>query len=231
VVLVPGGEYTPFGDVLPPLRAFKEYLSPIPELTAGSREVAPFLVDTQPPADRRRGDVKNREVSAGTANCFEIAFPAFCRTWRERGATVLVNAANYGWFGDSGMPAQILAIGRLRAAELAVTVVMAGNTGPTAILDPAGRVRSQVSGGPGGAKTQYVEGWCAGPLWSDARATAYAAWGDVPWFLASGLVLLWCLRPRPRRPDALPAEAAPAPPGPSAGLPPGVGATDPPGPR
>jgi apolipoprotein N-acyltransferase len=200
VILVPGGEYTPMGEVFPPLRAFKDYLSPIPELTAGSRETSPFLVEILPPEPRAR-DRSNREVYAGTANCFEIAFPAFCRSWRRRGATVLLNVANYGWFGDSDMPAQALAIARLRAAELGMSVVVAGNTGPTAVVDPAGRVRAQVEVG---GRTQFVEGWCASPVWSDTapgRVTGYTVSGDVPWYVLAGLLLLWCAWPR-RRPDA-----------------------------
>jgi apolipoprotein N-acyltransferase len=206
-ILVPGGEYTPLGDVLPPLRAFKDYLSPIPELTPGSRETPPFLIEVLPPEPRAH-DRRNREVYAGTANCFEIAFPAFCRSWRRRGATVLLNVANYGWFGDSDMPAQALAIARLRAAELGMSVVVAGNTGPTAVVDPAGCVRAQVSVG---GKTQFVEGWCASPVWSDAapgRVTGYTVSGDVPWFVLGGLLLLYCLRPR-RRPATAPADTPP----------------------
>ena len=141
VVLVPWGEFTPGGELLPPLRTLRDAISIIPEITPGDPAVAPFFLDYVRPA---WPGGKNREVLAGTIICFEIAFPARCRAWRARGASVLLNAANYAWYGDTQMPAQVMALGRLRAAELAVAVAIAGNTGPTAILDPAGRVTAQV---------------------------------------------------------------------------------------
>jgi apolipoprotein N-acyltransferase len=101
---------------------------------------------------------------------------------------VLLNAGNYGWFGDTGMPAQVLAMAKLRAAELNVTFVVAGNTGPTAIVDPAGRVRTQVAR-EGDGKTQFVEGVISGPVWSDdGYTTTYTMVGDWPWgILGAGL--------------------------------------------
>src|SRR5207244_1074312 len=144
-----------------------------PEITPGASDQPPFLLTMAPPA---KPGLENRKVLAGTVICFEIAFPARCRAWRREGATVLLNAGNYGWFGDTGMPAQILALGRLRALELNVTVAIAGNTGPSAIIDPAGRVVAQVVRD---GKTQFVEGSCEGPLWSDSGyATTYTIVGD-----------------------------------------------------
>ncbi len=197
-ILVPGGEYTPLGDWIPALREFKERVSSIPEITPGDPDPEPFLLALEPP-DRARGRTKNREVRAGTVICFEIAFPGCCRAWRAAGADVLLNAGNYGWYGDTGMPAQVQAIARLRAAELAVTVVVAGNTGPTCIVDPGGRVRTRVEVG---GRTQFVEGWCAGPVYADDEVTPYARWGDAPWLFAAALGILWIglRRGRGRRP-------------------------------
>src|SRR5204863_43474 len=137
--------------VLPFLRKGRDLVSVIPEITAGDEDQRPFVLEDALPPARPGG--ANRRVLAGTVICFEIAFPARCRAWRRAGATVLLNAGNYGWFGDTGMPAQVLAMAKLRAAELNVTFVVAGNTGPTAIVDPAGRVRAQVARSADG-KTQ-----------------------------------------------------------------------------
>jgi apolipoprotein N-acyltransferase len=138
-------------------------------------------------------------VLAGTVICFEIAFPARCRTWRREGATVLLNAGNYGWFGDTGMPAQVLALGKLRATELNVTVAIAGNTGPSAIIDPAGRVTSQVVRD---GKSQFVEGWCEGPLWSDpGYATTYSIVGEWPWVVLGAGLVAWAFARRRRGGD------------------------------
>lgn len=197
VVLVPWGEYTPLGRVFPPLSKVREMVSSIPEITPGGDDQKPFLLGYGPPA---RPGLESRKVLAGTVICFEIAFPARCRAWRRAGATVLLNAGNYGWFGDTGMPAQVLALAKLRATELNVSVAIAGNTGPSAIVDPAGRVRAQVERD---GRTQFVPGWCQGPLWADpGYVTTYAFVGDVPW-LAGGVALVaWALvRGRPNGRD------------------------------
>jgi len=200
VVLVPWGEYTPGGTHVPILRAFRDRISIIPEITPGDPAQAPFFLAAAPP---ERAGGPNREVLAGAVVCFEIAFPARCRAWREAGATVLLNAGNYGWYGDSTMPSQVLALAKLRAAELAVTVVIAGNTGPSCIVDPAGRVRTQVVRD---GRTQYVEGWCAGPVYADpGYQTLYLRWGDAPWAVAAvGLLLAAFLRRRRVRDEAPP---------------------------
>lgn len=185
VVLVPWGEYTPGGTYLPFLRALRDRISIIPEITPGDPDQAPFELALAPP---ERPGGPNRRVLAGSIVCFEVAFPSRCRAWRQAGATVLLNAGNYGWYGDSTMPAQVLALARLRAAELAVTVVIAGNTGPSCIVDPSGRLRTQVVRD---GRTQFVEGWCAGPLYADpGYETLYLRWGNAPWAVAAGGLLL-----------------------------------------
>jgi hypothetical protein len=184
VVLVPWGEYAPGSSWLPFLRQLRDRVSVIPEITPGTHDQTPFLLEIAPPV---HPGGPNRPVAAGTIVCFEIAFPARCRAWRRAGATVLLNPGNYAWYGDSAMPAQVEALGRLRAAELAVTVVVAGNTGPSCIVDPSGTVRERVRVD---GRTQYVAGWCAGPLWGDpAYRTLYTRVGDVPWW-ALGVALL-----------------------------------------
>jgi apolipoprotein N-acyltransferase len=188
VILVPWGEYTPLGGVFPPLEGIRRLVAEIPEIAPGDPDQRPFLVEWAPP---RRPGLDSRRVMAGTVICFELAFPARCREWRQAGATILLNAGNYGWFGDTGMPAQVTALAKLRAAELNVTVAIAGNTGPSQIVDPAGRVTAQVLVD---GKTHHVQGTCAGPLWSDADyRTTYVVLGDAPW-LAGGVVLFaWAL--------------------------------------
>lgn len=212
VVLVPWGEFTPGGELFPPLRRLRDAVSIIPEITPGDPGIAPFFLGYVRP---EAPGGANREILAGTIICFEIAFPARCRAWREKGASVLLNAANYAWYGDTGMPAQVLALGRLRAAELAVAVAIAGNTGPTAVLDPAGRVTAQVVRD---GRTQFVAGAVAGPLVIDpGYRTLYSRVGDLPWLLAGAVLLVLALvrrRTTPGTPETVAgATPARAPPG------------------
>ena len=183
-VLVPGGEYTPLGEVLVPLRWFRSLVSVIPELDPGSGDAPPFELVT----NRLRHD-GDTIVPMGTVICFELLFPSACRSWRARGAQVLLNAANYGWFGPTGFRAQIRAAAALRAAETATTVVVAGNTGPTSFWGPTGRPYGRLRPPPAGTDAPrtpdddtFREGWSLEPVVLDPRATPYVRWGDAPWF-------------------------------------------------
>ncbi len=210
VVLVPGGEYTPLGELFPPLRWFRNLVAVIPELDPGAPDQAPFVLAEIP------SPAGPRAVHAGTVICFELLFPATCRGWRLRGAEVLLNAANYGWFGPTGFRAQIRAAAALRAAETGLTVVMAGNTGPTAFWDPLGRRYGLFTDErgrtlpAGGDETTFEPGWAAGRVRADPRPTLYARLGDLPWVLLGlGLPLLgivsWHVRDRSRTMTSRPA--------------------------
>lgn len=188
VVLVPGGEYTPLGEWFPVLRLLRNFVSVIPELDAGAPDQEPMTIWEGARWSMRDGHARTRALEAGTVICFELAFPARCRAWRRAGAHVLVNAANYGWFGQTSFRAQIRAIARLRAAELAMGVVMAGNTGPTVFFDPLGTPYGRfhpLDGGPdapaGTDATTHRAGWVADAPWADASVTPYTSWGDLPW--------------------------------------------------
>jgi apolipoprotein N-acyltransferase len=212
VVRVPGGEYAPGGSWFPPIRWLRDALSTIPELDAGDGDQEPFPLATLP---SRTGE--SRALMAGTIICFEIVFPARCRAWRQRGARVLLNSANYGWFGTSFLRTQIQAIARLRAAETATTIVMAGNTGPTCFFDPVGGrygtfhpADDPEKEEPAGAlETTHREGWATATLWSDPTVTPYVRWGDACWAVW-GVALLGLALARGRRSQAPSAHRAPS---------------------
>ncbi|MDJ0976737.1 MAG: apolipoprotein N-acyltransferase [Planctomycetota bacterium] len=194
VVLVPGGEYTPLGEVFPVLRLARNFVSVIPELDPGLYEQKPMRIWEGQRWSMRDRQARTRKLEAGTVICFELAFPARCRYWRRAGAHVLINAANYGWFGKTSFRAQIRALARLRAAELAMGVVMAGNTGPTLFFDPLGRPYGRFHGmkgegdEPAGADgTTHRSGWVSAKLWADNSVTPYTAWGDLPF---TGLLIV-----------------------------------------
>lgn len=206
VVRVPGGEYTPLEDWLPFLRAWRDDLSQIPEIARGADEQEPFRLWSYARMDPG-GKVEGRELRAGTVICFELAFPARCRAWRLAGCQVLLNAANYGWFGRSAFRAQIRAVGALRAAELGMGVAMAGNTGPTLFLDPAGTAYGTLEPVPlgpdglldeqatpgrpvpaGSDEATHTPGVVIDSLYVDDRLTTYARLGDAPWLVLAGLL-------------------------------------------
>jgi apolipoprotein N-acyltransferase len=76
----------------------------------------------------------------GTFVCYEAIFPELVRRV-ARNADFLVNITNDAWFGKSAAPYQHLAMAAVRAAENRRWMLRAANTGISAIIDPAGRVR------------------------------------------------------------------------------------------
>jgi apolipoprotein N-acyltransferase len=200
--LVPFGEYTPGGEVIPGLRWLRNRVSPIPELDAGAEDQAPFEVRGGPPGTERTWQV-------GTVICFELGFPARCRAWRRRGAEVLLNPGNYGWFGPTDFRHQLQAVTRLRAAELGVTVVVAGNTGPSAFYGPDGRRYGAFRTADGEEleagviPSTFREGWTTGPLQSASSTPLYVTWGDWPWLVLALGLGIWAL-PRRRGPGGHP---------------------------
>ena len=84
------------------------------------------------------------DVELACLICFEAAFGELARGAVRRGATVLVNITNDGWFGYSAGPRQHAALARIRAIECGVPLVRCANNGISMICGPDGRVREQL---------------------------------------------------------------------------------------
>jgi apolipoprotein N-acyltransferase len=119
--LVPWGEYVPFKAIF----AFAKALT---------REVGNF----EPGTDRN--PMQAGDARIGTFICYEAVFPGEVRVFVDRGADLLVNISNDGWFGNSGAPEQHLNMARMRAIENGRWLLRSTNTGITASIDPLGRV-------------------------------------------------------------------------------------------
>jgi apolipoprotein N-acyltransferase len=174
VHLTPFGEYVPLLSLLPDaarvrvedwILGFSPFL---PDLLPGSAEPFPL----------RLGD--GRTVRFGGLVCYEIIFPDLARERTREGADVLINPANYGWYGG-GIHPQVLDVARLRAVECRRPVVLATVNGPTAVLDGNGEVRREASPG------ERTALWAEVPL--DGRGSAYLASGDLVAWLAAAWTL------------------------------------------
>ena len=119
--LVPFGEYVPFKSLL----GFAGGLT---------KEVGDFSRGSS------RDPLQAGDQKLGIFICYESVFPDEVREFANRGAQVLVNISNDGWYGDSGAYAQHLKQARMRAVENARWLLRDTNTGVTAAIDPFGRV-------------------------------------------------------------------------------------------
>jgi apolipoprotein N-acyltransferase len=117
--LVPFGEYVPF----PSLKRFVGILNELGGITAGAPVQALFDTPLGP---------------AAATVCYEAVFPRWARLDASRGARLIVNITNDGWYKDTWGPYQHFNTNVFRAIENRVTVIRSGNTGISAVIDPWG---------------------------------------------------------------------------------------------
>jgi len=173
--LVPFGEYVPLRSVLP--------LDKItPGATDFSRGDGPTTIDLPglPPAS--------------PLICYEVIFPAAVVDADNRPAWIL-NVTNDGWYGVSSGPYQHLATTRLRAVEEGLPLVRVANTGVSAIIDPYGRILSEVGLDRAGVAD--------GPLPVALPATPFARSGLLLPLALTGFVGLLGLASRRNRPHVM----------------------------
>ncbi len=169
----PGGTYdkmnlVPFGEFVPPV--FNVIVGKV------SQEAGTF----QPGSE-----IKVFGTPAGKLGvfiCYESAFPHHVRAYVSRGAEVLVNLTNDGYFGKSAARDQHLMLARMRAAENERWLLRPTNDGFTASIDPAGRVIDELPPYHMAAgRLQYATAF---------KTTLYSKTGDIFAWNALGLGIL-----------------------------------------
>ncbi|MEO6094295.1 MAG: apolipoprotein N-acyltransferase [Fibrobacteria bacterium] len=118
--LVPFSERLPFDDVFPIINY----------VNLGEGDFSPG----QDYAIWKRG------VPYAPSICYEIIYPDFVRGARRRGAELLVNITNDGWFGYSNAPFMHANISRFRAIESGAPIARCSNAGISVFYDYKGRV-------------------------------------------------------------------------------------------
>jgi apolipoprotein N-acyltransferase len=173
---------------------YKSHLVPFGEFVPpGFGEVVRVL--SIPLADFSRGPARPRPLEVAGQSiavniCYEDAYGVeVIRQLPE--ATLLVNASNVAWFGDSLAPAQHLQIARARALETGRAHLAATNTGITAAIGRDGRVLARLPGFTEGRLEVSVQGY--------SGATPYVRWGDWPVLAACAMLLLLVARLRRSR--------------------------------
>jgi apolipoprotein N-acyltransferase len=119
---------------------------------------------------------------AGVVICNEVMFGEIAGARVAAGAGYLVNLTNDSWLGDSKFAAQALDMGRMRAVEQRRYVVRVSTSGPSAIIDPLGRVTAATA-----SSSRMTIG---GTIQAGNAVTLYGRVGDVFGILCAAVPLL-----------------------------------------
>lgn len=172
---VPFGEYLPLSGTLPFLGSLTPYRGDY-GISAGAGPVtfeyrgvryAPIICFEDTVPDVVRGAVRPRQSSSAAG----------------RGADVILNLTNDGWFHGSSELDQHLITAAFRCVECRTPMVRAVNTGISALIDGDGVIRARAQGPDG--KTKQVEAILVETVPLDRRASVYVTYGD--WFAGSCL--------------------------------------------
>lgn len=160
--LVPLGEYIPFQDYIPigPVVSFSGF-----KPGTGTQTI------TLPPGDKMTPLI-----------CYEVIFPFMAKGGKERSDFIL-NSTNDGWYGNSAGPYQHFAQTIIRAVEHGTPIVRSANTGISGIIDPYGRIISNLAIGQRATINHPM------PKPTN-NITLYNKYGDVTFFVI--LILLLC---------------------------------------
>ena len=128
-VLVPFGEYIPFGETFPSLYSWSPYSS---RFWRGESE-EPLML--------------GRHLLS-VSICYEDIFPDHIRRLMRGGQAgrvpeAMFNLTNDSWYGRSSEPMEHLALASFRSIENRRSLVRVTNTGVSAFVDPVGRIASR----------------------------------------------------------------------------------------
>jgi len=161
VHLVPYGEYVPFRKQMPWLERYG--IREVDVLPGRSHELIPTEIG-----------------KVGVSICFESLFPAVSAQETRSGASALVIITNDAWFKQTQAARHHAMMARLRAVENRRYVVRAAATGISAIIDPCGRLLSELD--------IYKSGILTGCIRPLTGLTPYARFGD--WFVFGCVAVL-----------------------------------------
>lgn len=166
--LVPFGEYIPLKSLFGWI--YRDWLNmPISDLSRGTVQPKPLAIAGQ-------------QVAVNI--CYEDVFgEEIIRQLPQ--ATLLVNASNMAWFGNSWSADQHLQMSQTRALETGRMMLRATNTGATAIIDRHGHIVETLP--------RYVRDTLTGIAQGYSGITPYMRWGNWPVIslILVSVILLW----------------------------------------
>lgn len=162
--LVPFGEYLPMKEWLGGLIDFFDI--PMSNFVPGRQE-KPLLT------------LAGQKV--GISICFEDVFGEEVIDALPE-ATLLINASNDAWFGDSVAAPQHLQIARMRSLETARYLLRSTNTGVSAIIDDKGKIEA--------TSPQFEVDVLTGEIQPMTGMTPYAVFANIPVVLSVFMMLI-----------------------------------------
>lgn len=117
--LVPFGEFVPFEDWMP----FEKLVANVGRFLHGAKD-QPLL------------HLNSRDVSMGPLVCYEDAFSRHSVRHAKKGARLLVNMTNDGWYGRSSALRQHADIASLQVYSTQIPMIRATNTGLSSVITP-----------------------------------------------------------------------------------------------
>jgi apolipoprotein N-acyltransferase len=159
----------PFGEYIPLRHSF-----PLFAAVAGSWVAGDFDRGSEYATFR----LTNRDVNVAPLICFEDTIGELTRQFVLRGANVLVDITNDGWFLRSAASQQHLANAVFRCIETRRPMARAANTGVTCFVNEFGRVMQVLRDETGGT---FSEGVLIGEVNvpTDRQLTFYARQGEL----------------------------------------------------
>jgi len=165
--LVPFGEYVPLQDLLRGLISFFDL--PMSDFARGSAD-QPML--------------QAKGYALAPFICYEVVYPEFAAGMAAR-SQVLLTISNDTWFGTSIGPLQHLQMAQMRALEAGRWMIRATNNGVTALIDPFGKITTQIP--------QFQQGVLYGDVVPMQQLTPYLQWRSWPLIVLCLLLLGWSL--------------------------------------
>lgn len=131
----------------------------------------------------------NGPVPMGASICYEETFGNLMRETRIKGAELLVNLTNDGWYPNSRLPRQHFEHSRLRTVESGIPLVRSCNTGLTGACDSLGRTIGLL--GENDAQAQQLSDSIRLDVPTYHYRTLYTWWGDA--FILTVCCLALCV--------------------------------------
>jgi len=166
-VLVPFGEYIPFGDVFPQFYSWSPYSGRFWK----GENASPLMLN-------------GRALSVNI--CYEDIFPVHVRMLMQGGPErrvpeAMFNITNDSWYGDTVQPMEHLVLASFRSIEHRRALVRSTNTGISAIVDPVGRIDRRTA--------QWKRASLVGTVPLMQGRTVYAMLGDWLGWLCAAIAL------------------------------------------